>query len=191
MIILVSGKKNSGKDFVAAMLKNAIYDSEVISFAEPMKDILCTTLNVTRDDFDRFKNHKTQVCIVDDEVDNYFYTTDVRRLIQNFGSEAMKKWFGVDVWAKMLSGRVKKGKVTIVSDWRFLVEYDELIKEHDVVTVRIDSYNTLADGDSHDSEVELDKFNFDIRINNSDKQRAPNLSKLMVYLNDRGFLAHK
>lgn len=163
-VILVSGYKDSGKDFVSDML-STILQCETVAFAEPMKDILSVMFGVSKDDLNKYKKDEEAVLAIGDW--GYKKITDFRTVIQKFGSEAMKPVFGNDVWINLLLQKIDPEAIEyiIVSDWRFINEYEGVNDMYDVVTVRVDDHN--LDAGTHDSEHQLDEFNFDHRINNT------------------------
>lgn len=170
LIIQLSGKKRAGKDTVARYLTTALetaydYKVEVMSFAEPMKDIAATILSISLEDLDLYKNRNEiyKVGFIDFQSDTSLHTTDCRQILQKLGTEAMKKWFGNDVWANLLNQRIKDSTadVIIIPDWRF--EIEEITSS---LKVRINS-NQCDLNDTHVSETELDSYShFDLLLNN-------------------------
>lgn len=172
LIIQLSGKKRAGKDTVAKYLATALetaydYKVEVMSFAEPMKDIISTTLGISLEDLDLFKNRNDiyRLRVIDTESNTPLHTTDCRQILQQFGSESMKKWFGNDVWSNLLNQRIKDSTadVIIIPDWRF--EIEEITSS---LKIRINSNNCDLN-DTHVSEISLDNYeHFDLLLNNDD-----------------------
>jgi hypothetical protein len=160
--ILINGKKRAGKDFFASLLKveleSAGYTAEVLSFAGPIKDIMSIALNITHDELDEFKNNKASICIQNKHV------SDARQVLQNFGTEAMKKYFGEDVWVNLLCAQAEKTNADfiIVPDFRFFSEHLP-----GSVTVRIINSDTYSTLDLHRSENELNEFVFDYELDNT------------------------
>jgi hypothetical protein len=160
-VILINGLKRSGKDFSANILLEKLPNSEKIAFADPIKRILSNTLGISIDEFDNFKNNYYDI--------NYDgISLSFRELIQNFG-ESVKNEFGNDIWAKTTKDKILKSKkdYVIISDFRFLVEYESL-KDLDIVTLKIND-NNLQNDDTHISENELNDFKFDYQIDNTKK----------------------
>jgi hypothetical protein len=172
IIIQLSGKKRAGKDTIAKYLTTALetaydYKVEVMSFAEPMKDIIATILGLSLEDLDLFKNRNDiyRLRVIDTDGNIPLHTTDCRQILQQFGSEAMKKWFGNDVWVTLLNQRIKDSTadVIIIPDWRF--EIEEITSS---LKIRISSNNCDLK-DTHVSETELDSYeHFDLLLNNDD-----------------------
>lgn len=175
-VILLSGFKRAGKDFIAQALQDHIKkESYILSFAEPLKDIICETIEISHEELDYYKNNEISLYGYDDNTPfydadptgQYAYHTNYRSMLQRFGSEAMKKWFGDSVWADLMLTRLHKDNLYIIPDWRFNIEYD-VLKEHcNLITVRINDDNLSSDG--HSSEEEILDFRFDYVVDNTIK----------------------
>lgn len=176
-LILVNGKKRSGKDFFAQTLKAEFEKlgktAEVMSFAEPLKDIIAETFDITHKQLDDWKNLAEPVGTIRQKMSGVDYTvlTDFRLILQKFGTEAMKRFFGEDVWVKLLAERAYKSTADfiIVPDFRFLSE-----DIPGAITVKIKNANFDNAGDLHRSETELDSFAFMYTFDNTD---YPDISK--------------
>jgi hypothetical protein len=161
-IILINGKKRSGKDFVASLLQEQLKfhnkTSDIISFADPIKEIISTTFNINIGELNEFKNSEMPIVVDNSEITNF------RSVLQKFGTEAMKKWFGSGVWVKLLKEKTNKSKANfiIVPDFRFNCETISNI----TIKVKNDMVES-AQVDSHDSENELNRFKFKYIINNT------------------------
>jgi len=157
--ILINGKKRSGKDFFAKMLSQELkklgYSSEVMSFADPIKDIISTTLGISLEVLDEYKNKQAVLSIDGTEC------TNLRSVLQMFGTEAMKKYFGEHVWVNLLMSKANKSNdFIIVPDFRFLKEF---IKNS--ITIKIlNNHNFI---DTHISENELNDFRTDYVLDNT------------------------
>ena len=168
LIIQISGKKRAGKDTLAKFLLNAYQDQgksvELISFAEPLKNIAATILNVTPTQLDTFKNEPELYKLVTMNKDNFVTVTNYRSVLQLLGSEAMKKWFGPNVWVDLLNHRINQSKadVIIIPDWRFK---SEAINN----TVKLRVLTHIKSTDTHVSEIDLDDYtDFNYYIDNVD-----------------------
>lgn len=169
--ILINGKKRSGKDYFAAELQNELlkhnFSSIILSFADPIKDIISRTLEISRQDLDRYKNDIDCYGLAiqsyeGGDIDDIQYI-DFRTLLQNFGTEAMKYHFGDDVWVTLLQNKAKKQNVDyiIIPDFRFLCEEID-----NSITVKIIN-NDIKHTDQHKSENELNDFKFNYIIDNT------------------------
>ena len=154
-VILVSGYKGSGKNHISKLLSEKIENSTVMSFAEPLKDIISITLGISHNELDTAKNKSEPIG-----------ATDYRTVLQQFGTEAMKKHFGEDVWVNLLISKLPKSGVVIISDWRFKSEYKG-VKALDNVEVNYDHKP-----DNHPSEREIEDFMFDFRMDNTHKDSS-------------------
>lgn len=161
-IILISGYKRSGKDFVANKLHEQIDESVVMSFAKPLKEIIANTFNITLDKLDDYKNNEDNIF-----VQPQFTLGSFRTILQRFGTEAMKKHFGEDVWVDLAISKLPENGVVIFPDWRFMREYEVLSKMYQVYTIRVEDYNLYAG--EHSSENALCDFSFDLHIDNTPK----------------------
>lgn len=169
LIIQISGKKRSGKDTLAKFLANIFTEHgktvEVISYAEPMKDIAVTILDVTPEQLDTFKNEPELYKLTTvNQANNLVTVTNYRSVLQLLGSEAMKKWFGPNVWADLLNSRIAKSTadIIIIPDWRFKSE-----TIYDSIKVRMLTH--IESTDTHISEIDLDNYtDFDMYIDNID-----------------------
>ncbi len=168
-VILISGYKRSGKDYISNEIKEA-YGLEVFSFAKPLKEIIATTLGISVDKLEALKNDPSQ------KWENSGVSFSARDILQRFGTDAMHKQFGNDIWARTLYYSLPSSGVVVVSDWRFLIEYEYLRTKCEVVTVRVTDRNVI-NTDPHQSETELYDFNFDVHIDNTVKN-VPHTKKL-------------
>ena len=167
-IIQLSGRKRSGKDWTATAIKQQLelhgYSVEVMSFAEPLKDIASIILDMPLSDLESAKNNNDSIY----QTGSYYneYLTTFRSMLQKLGTEAMKKYFGDFVWYDLLINRIEQSSADyiLVPDYRFP---EETIPG--ALTVRI--YSTSVDlTDNHISETALDDFVFDHVLDNSNKQ---------------------
>ncbi|WBC28480.1 deoxynucleoside monophosphate kinase [Thiohalocapsa phage LS06-2018-MD03] len=191
-VIMVSGFKGAGKDFISEKLSKSIFNPKsfsnpkIFSFAEPIKDILATTLDTDVKSLNYMK---------DSDLDIYLereYMTNMRRVLQRFGTDAMKKWFGEDVWVNVMKQNLNPDEMVIISDWRFQHEYDSMCEVANVITLRVDNHE--AKGDGHISENDLFGFDFDFRIDNTRKDSSY-ISQINAFLekidSDYGFYVKK
>ena len=167
-IIQLSGRKRSGKDWTATAIKQQLeshgYSVEVMSFAEPLKDIASIILDMPLSELELAKNNNDAIY----QTGSYYkeYLTTFRLLLQKLGTEAMKKYFGKSVWYDLLINRIEQSSADyiLVPDYRFP---EETIPG--ALTVRI--HSTSVDlTDNHISETALDDFVFDHVLDNSNKQ---------------------
>lgn len=164
LAILISGKKHSGKNYVAEALHKKLKNSEIIAFADPIKRIVSKTLEVSLDDLNNYKNSEKGIYIFNGK--SYTQITNFRKTLQHFGTDAMQYEFGCDVWVKILLMHSTQD-IVIVPDFRFKHEYLEMSKNLKCFTINVTGGD---DGDSHISENNLSDFNHDYVLNNYYKE---------------------
>ena len=171
-IVLFNGKKRSGKDYTATLVKNELidrgYTAKIMSFAEPIKTIIASSLGISVEDVELYKNEPSEYGLEikaypDNQRSVVIEYLSMRDILQRFGTEAMKPIFGDDVWASLLYTRAYDSGVdyVLVPDFRFKIEYS-----NKALTVNV--YNDYIEStDTHASETELDEFKFDLYIDNT------------------------
>lgn len=145
--ILIGHKKQHGKDTFAKMLKEHLGDAEILSFADPMREIVAQSLGMS----------------IAELKEKYTRDSNLRDVMKRFGNGMMIEYFGEKVWRDVLLRRAAKldCEYIIVPDFRF---HRELIEG--AITVHV--YNErVRSHDTHQSEVDLNDFNFDYVINNN------------------------
>lgn len=161
-IILVNGLPRAGKDTLADYLVER-YGFVKMSFADELKNILCRTFDISREDLDYFKNENIEL-----HYENNLKCINFRELLQRFGTEGMKPAFGNSVWADLLYNKIKdfEHKNIVVSDFRFLCEY----QNHDNLNVKTilvkDNRELPLEGHSSDVELYQNSFKFDYSLYN-------------------------
>lgn len=162
-IILVNGLPRAGKDTVSDFIVNKGY--EKLSFATIMKEIIARSFDITLEQLDEYKNYtdKYQIKLGSSPLTNF------RKLLQKFGTEGMKPFFGDSVWADLVYKKIineNKEKV-IISDFRFLCEYQNP-KDYKVITVLVKDKRELPlEGHASDVELYQNNFKFDYIIENT------------------------
>ena len=183
-IILIGHKKRQGKDTLAAMLAD-ITKGKVLRFADPMKGIIADTFDISVMQLEAWKNDGSSVAH-DYPEEGTTWEQTYRDILQRFGTEAMKKQFGDDVWGKLMVDKIEweSNKVIIIPDFRFETEYRVLraaFPKDRIVTVNV--VRSPESYDSHVSETALDEFKYDyVLMNISDLEY---LQALAVTLWDR------
>jgi len=169
-LIQISGRKRSGKDTTALMLKELLEERgksvEIINFADPLKDIISTILGISIEEVNFYKDNPSnfKLQIADNNDGTIEHSTNLRSVLQLFGTEAMKKYFGENVWVTLLQDTIDKSDAdyVIIPDTRFLCEIVP-----SATTIRVNS-NKAVNVDTHRSETELDDYRFDITVVNDD-----------------------
>lgn len=220
-VIMISGKKRSGKDTVANIISQFLEESEILHIAAPMKRIVSKSFGLTLDELEELKNNpdkhymivtdsefllhteNEKISIERDEVVERLkggfsketgirfdtgtakkivsvstepdeeHKTNFRRVLQRFGTEAVKPIFGDDIWVKTLIKKIRSSfnEYILIPDFRFKAEYEGVFHggmKHgwETYTVRVASPGTEENPDAHPSETELDDFSFDYTIEN-------------------------
>ena len=171
-VILLAGPKRSGKDTCAKMIKEQLelhnQSVEIMSFADPLKQIVSIGLGINLTDLDMYKNNsdRYQLCLVDMIGGNHGFTTNCREILQRFGTEAIKPIFGKDVWVNLMKSKIAQSTADfiLIPDFRFPVEYI-----NGATTIKVES-NKAKSNDTHSSETALSDFKFEYIINNNDYQ---------------------
>jgi len=181
-LILINGLKRSGKDFTCEKITEYVGAENVATavFASPIKEIMADTLGITVDNINLYKNESENYGIKimaypENLPEEQIGEIDFRKILQVFGTEAMKKHFGDDVWAKIGVDKVTASKKewNIIPDFRFVSEFEEAKRQaelegYEVITILVKN-NDIPDTDLHASERDLKdhKFKFDFTINNT------------------------
>ena len=164
-VILLSGSKRSGKDYSAEILLDLLPNSKKMAFADNMKTIIKETFGITYEELDYWKNNRPKIILPNSSF------IDFREILQRFGTEAMKPIFGDNIWARLVVEEILKtnAEYIIISDFRFLIEIQEIKKYFNVTTLHILDKNNVDLNEKHLSETELNDFNFDYIIDNTKK----------------------
>ena len=173
MLIGICGHKFSGKSTVAKLLHNAT-GWEIVSFATPLKKMVCALVGCTMDDLEDY-DYKENT-----EVPEYLWAYcandkhTVRALMQGLGDLMRKENPNVFIECALNS----KGDY-LVSDCRFPNEA-KAVKARGGIVIKVVRPNAKA-SDSHQSETRIDEIVPDIIIeNNSDlKALQGNVSALV------------
>lgn len=164
-IILISGKKRSGKDFFANLLKEKLNQHgktcDIFHFADGIKDILSVTFNITNQELNHYKDLESEIYVNTENGQKSIL--NFRKLLQRFGTEAMQTFFGKDVWKNQVLKKIENSKCdyVLIPDFRFLHE-----NITNATTILILGGKTV---DNHISENQLQNFKFDYIINNKDQ----------------------
>lgn len=177
-LILIHGLKRSGKDYTAKIIKEILGDEvSSVSYADPLKQIIADTFGITLEELEDYKNDGEGVYLQEAKLDGYDCKkiTDFRIILQRFGTEAMKKQFGDDVWAKRgFENATKQGTdIVVIPDFRFMIEHETAVSDsrffgNKIHTIHVQNKD-LPTADSHASERELsdNNFKFDYYIDNT------------------------
>lgn len=161
MIIGLSGKKGSGKTTIGRFLQSRLEDSEMVCFADPLKDLVCDLFGVPQfvlNGTEAEKNAPTNVGV------------SARKMMQDVGGYMRGVW--PDCWVNAWRNRVRelqarRGIVpVIVADVRYRNEI-AAIRDAGGMVIRLtrNPYGL----DCHESETDLDGLiiEFDAVIDNA------------------------
>ena len=178
-IIAICGAKRSGKDVLADYLVKK-YNYERLAFADPLK---LTVKNLFNFDDDQLGIGEDKGTDKKDIIDERWGITP-RAALQFFGTEIMQEKIQEllpnikrNFFANTLKSHIEnaeEGKKFVISDLRFIHEYDMLanisnIAHKDKMIVRVirPSKNRIREQEPHISEVEYTNIPYDIiMINN-------------------------
>lgn len=159
ILILIKGKKNTGKNFVASYLKKYLQESglkvEETSFALPLKQILSDIMKLSIEQIEEYKNEKS---------------SPIRRYLQDLGT-SLRERFSEDIFVEKVHKTINEfdGDIIIVTDFRYKNEcyYFKNPKEDlSVITIEIENLN-VSNNDKHSSENDLNDFVCDYVVDNS------------------------
>lgn len=127
-IIFINGKKRSGKDTTAEMLRKELLKHnksvKVLAFADKLKDMVCEMFNLTRERLDLYKNDYVPILLP--ECYWGYELTDFRTFLDTFGNTIAKSLGGDSVWADKVLETIESSneEYFIISDFRFPIEID-------------------------------------------------------------------
>ena len=160
-IVLISGYKRSGKDFVANLLAEQLRSCyktvEILSFATPLKQVVASTFDITLKQLEDYKNAEDDIlCHIDNaKIHHNLHTISMRKILQRFGTEAARPVFGNNVWSNLMNEKIKTSAkdVIIIPDYRFDEEFKSIAANGvNPLVLRVDNKNYVPK-DEHASEV--------------------------------------
>lgn len=157
MIIALSGKIGAGKDAAGIYLQNT-YGFKIIKFATLIKQI---TAQLTNTSIEMQNTQKGKQTYLKD------WGMTIREFQQRLGTDAMREGLHKNCWviATLNKYNPKKHK-WVITDTRFKNEADE-VRNLGGQLLRITRPNNPFPQSNHQSEIELDDYNFDYYIVNS------------------------
>jgi hypothetical protein len=165
-IIAICGAKRVGKDLLSNYICNR-YGYKKIAFAEPLKDCIKGLFNFTED--------QVGDSYVKDVVDERWGIAP-RKAMQFFGTEILQykiQELLPDTDRKFLAytliSKLKEDVAYVISDMRFMHEYEE-VKKLGAFVIRIDRPDVMPDVNHdvavHTSEVSYKDIPYDMHIHN-------------------------
>lgn len=171
-IIAFTGRKGSGKDTAADIIKSLSPETDFIhiNFADRLKQ-MCRLI------FDLSEEQTNDPRLKEEITTDWPYQTP-RYLMQHAASQLRMLW--PDIWIRSWESKVleacttSKPKVIIVTDLRFENEYDFLVgrKGFDVTIVKIKRSSILKGDESekHVSEIFVDHMPSNVEMTNDDSK---------------------
>jgi hypothetical protein len=169
-LIGISGKKQSGKDYVADLFMKLNGPAGMKhAFATEVKKEVAAALGITVEQI-------------------YQNKALYRPILQWWGTEWRRNNFGDDYWIKKWEAAYRTARklskaLIIAPDVRFPNEY-ATIKAHDGLLIRVVPVNQpmTAEPDYHPSETSLDNYMFDYTITNDFTDYAATLEQVKKIL---------
>lgn len=169
-IIGISGKKQSGKDTLGAMLvANSELPAQRVAFADALKEEVAAACGVT-------------IAFIETN------KTVFRPILQWWGTDFRRRYFGDDYWVVKVYEKILEASklgvlLVVITDTRFQSEFNAL-KKLNACMVRIARPSQLT-GDTHLSETDLDACkDFDeLVINNGPLADLEKEAKLILAKN--------
>lgn len=154
IIIGLSGKKRHGKDFACDFLKTKGWEDSVdvcrMAFADALKKEVADAVGLP-------------VKFIEENKDVF------RRILQDWGTQVRRQFFGNDYWLRRADEALLglRSQVVVIPDVRFVNEAD-WVKARGGVVVRIKRVANLPPAeDAHQSETDLDNYEFDYSLLNN------------------------
>lgn len=178
-IFSFSGRKQSGKTELTKVCKN--YGYEIINFADPMKNMICSLLNITRYELDEKKDIKCSSKIIFGEKELKFLMEQtginydilktktefdsIREILQVMGTDIIRKYnpeWHINKIKEILENPENKNKKFCFGDTRFKNEklFLESLGAECWFIIRPNNFNIS----NHVSEIELTWCNFNRNI---------------------------
>ena len=192
-ILLINGKKRSGKDTSAKIIKEELINQgksvKILSFADTLKDMVCEMFNISRADLEYLKNNTNcyEHSIVSPSGIGMLELPNFRTFLDCFGNSIAKRLGGDSVWADIILKQVLETdyEYYIIPDFRFPIEIDVFNLAHvfgkSLFQLNVTTLQVQRNGLPHSdliSENSLNDFTFDYIIdNNSDLE---NIKKQVV-----------
>ena len=176
-ILLIGGKAGSGKDTVADYLVDK-HNFIRFAYADALKDHVhkyyCP--NIDRKIFDTQEGKMNKITLLNGR------KTTPRQLLIDI-SLKMKQENEL-IWIEKVIENINKcdNEYIVISDFRFLPEYTELIKIfNNVVTLKIERINSLNIDDVSERSLKLFNFDYTIENNSSKEELYKKMSDTIIF----------
>jgi hypothetical protein len=158
----LSGWARAGKDTAADHLV-ADYGYTKMSFADPMREAL-----IRLNPLIHIGGHVAHLAPIVEKTgweDLKTISSDIRPLLQRFGTEVGREMFGENFWVDAAIDRIPDGGKVVFADVRFPNEADA-IRELGGFVIRVER-DGFGPANDHISEHALDNYDFDGRLFNN------------------------
>lgn len=169
-IIAVCGYKRSGKDTIANLI-GEIYGYKHVKIASKLKEVTKTLFAFTDDQIesDTKDTIDPRWGVSPRHVMQFVGTEMFQYKLQELLSDVKRNF-----WIKGLLASLSENDRVIISDLRFLHEYEEL-KKHNVFVIRVNRPGITCGDDAHISEKEYTSIPVDLEIVNTNMKDLRNL----------------
>lgn len=193
LVILISGKKRSGKDYIGQVIYkycNSLgYNTKLLSFACPLKEIVQKTFGISAKDLEHMKNNPDEYPLQIPQTDHTYELSNFREVLQKLGSEGIRDVLGDNTWKNYLYNSVKEStaEIFIVTDFRFINEAtpEVEIPGLKISTVKVVNFSVQV-SDTHASENGIPvSFEFGLTIDNTGH---PEDKEIINYIKDKNLI---
>ena len=136
-IIAICGTKRSGKDVLANHIVNK-YGYTKLSFAEPLKELVKQLFNFSDEQVGLINGNNDEKDTIDER-----WGLSPRKALQFIGTEVLQHKIqelipniGRDYFANILLSKIEDNKTYVISDLRFIHEYEK-IKHLDIDIIKV------------------------------------------------------
>ena len=170
MIIGFSGPKGCGKDLAYQIIKEQFPDKKIekIAFADPIKQFLCSLLNIDIDTYDKLKRVQ-KLSLVDQDTNQTLTTIPGRQLVREIGM--MMRDYDEEQFNRYVYQQVASNPDTIYvcTDVRFENEVNLImdICNGTIVLIEREGYNY----DNHVTEQKISRYTYKIKNDTLEQYR--------------------
>tara|TARA_Y100000389_G_C17422238_1_gene497412 strand:- start:666 stop:1211 length:546 start_codon:yes stop_codon:yes gene_type:complete len=155
-VIALCGRMRSGKDTLADYLVDN-YNFEKVKFASHLKDIVKLAFDLTDEDVETSKKDMIHEGLqvkprkLMDFIGTQVFQYDVQNVLPNLQPRCF--------WTNSLINKIKDKERVVISDLRFVHEYERLNENYEnVLIIKIERKKNDIDTSSYISEQEIDKI---------------------------------
>lgn len=191
-VILLSGKKETGKSTAAQILKEHLFEEQ--SFAAELKNQLFVftkyVLGADEVTYEHFQDQKLKIQPI--KVPYVEKEITPRYIMQVYGTEVMRDLFNENYWVDQVIGKILNSDKEnhVVVDCRFENEINRVREKLsglcNIYTVRINRHT--GKNDNHPSETSLDEYsqwNYEINNNYSMNAFRSNLKDIIKHIKSK------